>query len=46
MKESASELLASADCFADLMAGIDLGGRLLLSIPDALYAKTRRLQNL
>lgn len=43
MRESAQELMMASDCFEQIKAGIDIGARLTLAIPDVLFAKTIRL---
>jgi len=42
MNESVHELLKNETSYERLLAGIRLGGRVMLSIPDALYARTLR----
>jgi hypothetical protein len=42
MNEAVQELLKDEISFNRILAGIDIGGRLLLSIPDLLYTRTKR----
>jgi hypothetical protein len=44
MKESALELLSESACFDEIITGIDIGGRVVLRVPDALYAKVIRYE--
>lgn len=43
MLEAVQELCVDSDSFEQVMAGIDLGARKTLCIPDALYSETMRL---
>jgi pyrroloquinoline quinone (PQQ) biosynthesis protein C len=43
MEEAAAELLQRPGALEGLLSGIDLGARVALSVPDALYAKALRL---
>lgn len=44
MREAVEELMMQSDCFEEIMFGVDMGGRIALSIPDVLFSKTIRLQ--
>jgi len=46
MYEAVEELLLNEHSFSEIMQGIDIGGRMILCIPDILYSKTIRILKL
>lgn len=42
MYQAAKDLLQNGTCVRHILAGIDLGGRTALAVPDVLFAKARR----
>lgn len=46
MNEAVIELLQDEECYRSILSGIDIGGRVTLSIPDLLYSKAMRSPSL
>jgi pyrroloquinoline quinone (PQQ) biosynthesis protein C len=42
MLEGATKLLEKSDCLDEILAGVNIGGRVTLSMPDVLYSKALR----